>query len=83
MNLLALNIEVVEFLDKKFGITFADYVKKSRPLMIGKTVTYFLQNDEYVDVKDSLNRLYGFIVAVINGKQNDLTWSDVIKSIKL
>lgn len=77
------NSDVADFLNKKFGIVFAEYCKKSRPLMIGKTVKHFLAKDEHGDIKEYLNELYAFIVNVINGKQNQLTWSDVIKSIKL
>lgn len=77
------NLDVAEFLNKKFGIVFADYVKKSRPLMIGRTVKYFLSEDDYGDIKEYLNQIYAFIIAVLNGKENELTWSDVIKSMKL
>jgi len=77
------NGDVANFLEKKFGILFADYIKKSRPLMIGRTIKFFLADDEYINIKEHLNELYGFIISVIDGKQDDLTWSDVIKSIKL
>lgn len=76
------NNEVAEFLGKRFDIEFADYCKKSRPLMVGRTVKYFLHDDTDGDIKEYLNELYSFIIKAIEGKQNDLTWSEVIKSIK-
>lgn len=77
------NVNVADFLEKNYGISYANYVKKSRPLLIGKTVKYFIDNDEQQDIKENLNLLYSFILRILEGKQDEVTWSDVIKNIDI
>lgn len=75
------NTELVNFLESKFEIKFAEYCKKSRPLMVGKTIKYLLEEEN--DSSENINELYRILNLLENGKINELTWNDLIKSIDL
>lgn len=75
------NKDLAEFLEKKFEIKFAEYCKKSRPLMLGKIVKYFIE--EKTDPAENINELYRILKLLEQGKLNEITWSDIIKNINL
>ncbi|WP_349764314.1 hypothetical protein [Fusobacterium sp. SYSU M8D902] len=75
------NKDLAEFLEKKFEVKFAEYCKKSRPLMIGKTIKHFIE--EKTDPAENINELYRTLILFKEGKLNETTWSDIIKNINL
>lgn len=82
-NVFRKNSEVAEFLLVNFSLEFAEYCKRSRPLMLGKTAKFFCTETNNYDLNECLNALYSFIEKVISNKSDDITWTDVIKTMKL
>ncbi|PRR85937.1 hypothetical protein [Clostridium luticellarii] len=77
------NKDVAEFLNINFNLEFAEYCKKSRPIMLGKTAKYFLEKTDDYDLNESLNIIYSFIVESLSNTVDDVNWSNIIKKIKL
>lgn len=76
------NKHVTEFLDDKLDITFPDYVAKSRPLLIGKLINYYMKLD-ITSYDNELNTIYKVISNILNDKSNEKNWDDIIRKIKL
>lgn len=75
------NNELAEFLEIKFEIKFAEYCKKSRPLMIGKTIKYLI--DSETNSSENINTLYRVLNDLLKGSLEDLTWTDIIRKIDI
>lgn len=75
------NAELALFLENRFDIKFAEYCKKSRPLMIGKTVKYFLENEN--DFSENINSIYRILDTLLYNSKDELTWNDIIKKINI
>lgn len=76
------NKQVADFLDVKLDIKFPEYVKKSRPLLIGKTINHYMKL-ELTSYDNELNIIYKAISNVLNNKDCEKTWEDVIRKITL
>lgn len=77
------NSEIAEFLSNNFNIELATYCKKSRTLILGKTAKFFCSESDKYDLNECLNILYSFIEKISNNKNDSITWTDVIESMKL
>lgn len=77
------NKHLKEFLEKRFGLSFPVYVGKSRPLLMGKTINYFLSNEMETNYSEELNLIYRYIQLAIKDEENDDSWNDIIRNIKL
>lgn len=75
------NNELAKFLEIKFEIKFAEYCKKSRPLMIGKTIKYLI--DSETNSSENINTLYRVLNDLLKGSLEDLTWTDIIRKIDI
>lgn len=75
------NSELATFLENRFDIKFAEYCKKSRPLMLGKTIKYFLENEN--DFSENINTIYRILNVLLNNSKNELSWTDIIKKIDI
>jgi len=79
------NKDLLEFLQKHFGINFPEYVAKNRALILGRTIKHFSEIESISEIKDYLNKLYMFIDKVLQeGNDKDVfTWQDAIDIINL
>lgn len=75
------NSEVALILKYKFGIEFAEYVKKSRPLMIGRSNIFFIENKEELLMNELFNSLNQILNLALENKEYNVDWSDLIKRI--
>ena len=74
-KLIKKNSDIAYILEKEFNIKFAEYVKKSRPLILGKSIKYFFDN-----INDLLNTMYKLLSYQIEGKKIDSeTWDSFYK----
>lgn len=76
------NKDLAEFYNHSFHISFPEYVSKNRALLIGRSIRYFSECNNIHEIKGALNKLYK-LVYNINQNKTDVTWGDVIDSIKM
>ena len=69
-KLIKKNSDIAYILEKEFNIKFAEYVKKSRPLILGKSIKYFFDNINDLEINDLLNTMYKLLSYQIEGKKN-------------
>lgn len=81
-QLFRYNKDLAEFYSRTFNITFPEYVKKNRALLIGRSIRYFTECTNIHEIKGALNKLFKFIY-YINQETNEITWADVIDSIEV
>lgn len=82
-KLIKKNSDIAYILEKEFNIKFAEYVKKSRPLILGKSIKYFFDNINDLEINDLLNTMYKLLSYQIEGKKIDSeTWDSFIKILK-
>lgn len=77
------NKDLVDFLSNKFKINFPNYVQKSRPLIIGKSIKQFLENGQEIGYSEELNLLYKFISVLISNEADENSWNDIIRNIDI
>ena len=81
-KLIKKNSDIAYILEKEFNIKFAEYVKKSRPLILGKSIKYFFDNINDLEINDLLNTMYKLLSYQIEGKKIDSeTWDSFYKKI--
>lgn len=81
-KLIRKNSDIAYILEKEFNIKFAEYVKKSRPLILGKSIKYFFDNINDLEINDLLNTMYKLLSYQIEGKKIDSeTWDSFYKKI--
>lgn len=79
-RLIKKNSDIAYILEKEFNIKFAEYVKKSRPLILGKSIKYFFDNINDLEINDLLNTMYKLLSYQIEGKKIDSeTWDSFYK----
>ena len=75
------NSELALILKYKFGIEFAEYVKKSRPLMIGKSNIFFIENRDELSINELFNSLNQILNLSLENKAYNIDWNDLIKGM--
>ena len=79
-KLIKKNSDIAYILEKEFNIKFAEYVKKSRHLILGKSIKYFFDNINDLEINDLLNTMYKLLSYQIEGKKIDSeTWDSFYK----
>ena len=79
-KLIKKNSDIAYILEKEFNIKFAEYVKKSLPLILGKPIKYFFDNINDLEINDLLNTMYKLLSYQIEGKKIDSeTWDSFYK----
>lgn len=79
-QLFRYNKDLADFYARTFNITFPEYVKKNRALLIGRSIRHFTECTNIHEIKEALNKLFKFIYYV-NQETKEVTWADVIDSI--
>ena len=79
-KLIKKNSDIAYILEKEFNIKFAEYVQKSRPWILGKSIKYFFDNINDLEINDLLNTMYKLLSYQIEGKKIDSeTWDSFYK----
>lgn len=79
------NKDLVEFLELNYKFKYSNYIKKSRMMILGKTIQIVSQIESMEEVKILLNKTY-YILNHIKLDEYDLNrykdWQDTIDKIK-
>ncbi len=80
------NSEVVEFLECNFNFQYPDYVKKTRMLILGRTIQNIYKIKNTNDLKKLVNKSYELLSKASNGediKTASKSWSETISKLKI
>lgn len=79
------NKDLIEFLELNYKFKYANYIKKSRMMILGKTIQFVSEIKSMEEIKILLNKTY-FILNLIQKDElsTDLNkdWQDTIDKIK-
>lgn len=78
------NRELLDFLEKVYNFTYPNYVKKSRMMILGKSIQYVSKIDNMEDIKIYLNKSYSYLMHLLREGEieSDLDWETVIETMK-
>ena len=80
-KLLKKNSEVAELLEKIFEIKFTKSDKKSRPLLLGKSIKYFYSNIEELYINNLLNKMYRILYLQSEEREEEETWDSFLEKL--
>ena len=80
-KLLKKNSEVAELLEKIFEIKFTKSDKKSRPLLLGKSIKYFYSNIEELYINNLLNKMYRILYLQSEEIEEEETWDSFLEKL--
>lgn len=80
-KLLKKNSEVAELLEKIFEIKFTKSDKKSRPLLLGKSIKYFYLNIEELYINNLLNKMYRILYLQSEEREEEETWESFLEEL--
>ena len=80
-KLLKKNSEVAELLEKIFEIKFTKSDKKSRPLLLGKSIKYFYANIEEIYISNLLNKMYRILYLQSEERKEEETWDSFLEKL--
>lgn len=79
------NKDLVEFLELNYKFKYANYIKKSRMMILGKTIQMVSQIDSMEEVKILLNKTYSILNLIKSDEYNInqyKDWQDTIDKIR-
>ena len=80
-KLLKKNSEVAELLEKIFEIKFTKSDKKSRPLLLGKSIKYSYANIEEIYISNLLNKMYRILYLQSEERKEEETWDSFLEKL--
>ena len=80
-KLLKKNSEVAELLEKIFEIKFTKSDRKSRPLLLGKSIKYFYSNIEELYINNLLNKMYRILYLQSEEREEEETWDSFLEKL--
>jgi len=80
------NKYLIEFMENNYKFEYPEYIKKSRMLILGRTIQLIIKIDNMEDIKIFLNRTYKAL-SMLNNNELDINkiddWQDAISRLKL